>query len=79
MTEKLQTTVPNLELTTETTRPDPAKLGPPRIFVEVIREIEGGGELRTRKEISLEVFHRSRFPVGDYVINECLGEMKLYG
>ena len=63
----------------DTTRPDPSKLGPPRIFVEVIREIEGGGILRTRKEISLMLFRQSRVSLGDAAIEECLEEMKLYG
>jgi hypothetical protein len=55
------------------------KLGHPRIFVEVIREVEGGGALRVRREIDLAVFSQARISVADIAVNECLAEMSQYG
>jgi hypothetical protein len=53
------------------------RIGPPRIFVEVIREIDGGGVLQSRKEIGLAEFKQARLSMGDTIINECLEEVNL--
>lgn len=58
-------------------KPPAKRIGPPRIFVEAIREIDGGGVLRSRKEIGLPEFKQWRISMGDTVINECLEEVNL--
>jgi hypothetical protein len=56
------------------------RLGPPRIFVEVRREVEGGDRaIWTRREIDVAVYRRARISVSDAAIDECLAEAEQYG
>ena len=56
------------------------KIGPPRIFVEVMWDVEGADYgYRVRREISLEAFQMASLPILKAVINECLADIKQHG
>lgn len=54
------------------------QLGPPRIFIEVIREIEDGSFVQSRKEIDLVQFQSAKISIADMAINECLAKVAQY-
>jgi len=61
---------------------EPKFLGPPRIFIEVIREFgETGQYVRSRKEIELRVWRDARHnsAIVENEINSCLREVESYG